>query len=279
MTFQPLVPLGGLAGLRFIERTQEAQQAVFNESPDIAREIAYFKENIHKAATADDLTEDYLLLKVALGAFGLQEDQSKKFFINKVLAEGTEEPGAFANRLVDARYKDLAEAFGYGNILGANILQSDFADKIVNAYQTQKFETAVGDVDNSIRLALNFKREINDVAQDGIAKDTAWFQIMGNTPLRSVFETAFGLPTSVGALDVDRQLEIFQEKSRALFGDDSITIFQDPENVDKLLNDFMVRSQLGGGPVSSTPGYSALSLLQNSGLGSLGTTNLLLSQL
>jgi len=223
MTFQPLVPLSGLAGLRFIERTQESQQAVFNQSPDIVREVEYFRENIHKAATADDLTEDYLLLKVALGAFGLEEDQSK-------------------------------------------------------AYHTKKFETAVGNVDNSIRLAMNFKREIGDAASDSIATDTAWFQVMGNTPLRTVFETAFGLPTSVGALDIDRQLEIFKEKARATFGSESLTALQDTEKVEKLLNDFMVRDQLSSGPVFSTPGYSALSLLQNTGLGSVGTTNLLLSR-
>ena len=279
MTFQPLVPLSGVAGLRFIERTQEAQQTVFNKSPSISREVEYFKENIHKAATADDLTSDYLLLKVALGAFGLDDDLSKKFFINKILDEGSEEPDAFANRLVDTRYRDLAETFGYGNLLGANVLQSEFADKIVEAYQTRQFERAVGESDNSLRLAMNFKREISDAASNDIALDTAWYQVMGNTPLRTVFETAFGLPTSVGALDVERQLELFKEKSRALFGDDSLTIFQDPENIDKLLNDFMVREQLNSGPVASTPGFSALSLLQNSSLGAAGTTNLLLSKL
>lgn len=279
MTFQPLVPLTGIAGLRFIERTQETQQAVFNKSPSMAREIEYFKENIHKAITPDDLTGDYLLMKVSLGAFGLDDDLSKKYFINKVLEEGSEEPSAFANRMVDTRYKELAEAFGYGNLLGTNVLQSDFADKIVSAYQTQKFEQAVGDVDNSIRLAMNFKREIEDQASDDIAVDTGWYQVMGNTPLRTVFETAFGLPSSVGALDVERQLDLFKEKSSALFGSESLTVFQDQENVDKILNDFMVRQQINSGPDSSTPGYSALSLLQNTGLGSQGTTNLLLSKL
>ncbi len=279
MTFQPLVPLTGVAGLRFIERTQEAQQAVFNKAPQMAREIEYFKENIHKAATPDDLVDDFLLRKVALGAFGLSEDVSKKYFIKKVLEEGSEDPDAFSNRLVDTRYRKLAEAFGYGNILGANVIQSDFADKIVSAYQTQQFEQAVGESDNSIRLAMNFKREISSSAQDGIAVDTAWYQIMGNTPLRTVFETAFGLPQSIGALDIEKQLEMFKEKSLKLFGDESLTLFQNSENVDQLLNDFMVRQQLNSGPDSSTPGFSALSLLQSSGLGASGTANLLLSRL
>ncbi len=279
MTFQPLVPLSGLAGLRFVERTQEAQQDVFNKSPQMAREIEYFKENIFKAATAEDLTNDFLLRKVALGAFGLEDDLNKKAFIEKILDEGTDDPEAFANRLVDTRYRELSEAFGYGNILGANVLQSDFADKIAAAYQTQKFESAVGEVDNSIRLALNFKREIPDIAASDTPTDTAWYQVMGNTPLRTVFETAFGLPSSIGALDIERQLELFKEKASSLFGDESLSVLQDPEKIDKVLNDFMVRQELNVGPVSSTPGYSALSLLQSGGLGASATTNLLLSRL
>lgn len=279
MTFQPLVPLSGLAGLRFVERTQEAQQEVFNKSPQIAREIEYFRENIFKAATAEDLTNDYLLRKVALGAFGLEDDLNKKAFIEKILDEGTEDTEAFANRLVDTRYREFSEAFGYGNILGANVLQSDFAEKIIAAYQTQKFEAAVGDADNSIRLALNFKREIPEIANSETPTDTTWYQIMGNTPLRTVFETAFGLPQSIGALDIERQLEMFKEKSSSVLGDESLSVLQDPEKIDLLLNDFMVRQELNAGPANSTPGFSALSLLQNTGLGASATTNLLLSRL
>ena len=279
MTFQPLVPLSGIAGLRFVERTQESQQAVFNKSPTIAREITYFKENIFKAATPDDLIGDFILRKVSLGAFGLGDDLDKKYFIKKVLDEGSEDPDAFSNRLVDTRYRKMSEAFGYGNVLGANILQSDFANKIVSSYQTQMFESAVGESDNSIRLALNFKREIVDIANSETALDTAWYQVMGNKPLRTVLETAFGLPPSIGALDIEKQLQMFKEKASKTFGEESLTALKGEENVDRILRDFMVREQLKTGPAASTPGFSALSLLNSGGLGASGTTNLLLSRL
>ncbi len=279
MSFQPLVPLSGVPGLRFIERTQETQQSVFNQGVQISREVEYFKENVHNALTAKDLTDDYLLRKVALGAYGLGEDLSKRYFIQKVLEGGSEDREAFANRLVDTRYRNLAEAFGYGNALGTNVYQSDFANKVIEKYQTQQFEEAVGQVDNSIRLALNFKREIGASTSDDIPTDTGWYQVMGNTPLRNVLETAFGLPTSIGALDIERQLEIFKEKANAKFGSESLTVFQDPENIDQILSDYMVRNQLSAGPTTTTNGYAALSLMQNSGLGAVGTANLLLSRL
>ena len=37
-----------------------------------------------------------------------------------------------------------------------------------------------------------------------------WFGMMGNPPLRSVFETAMGLPSSIAQIDLDQQLEQFQ---------------------------------------------------------------------
>ena len=279
MSFQPLVPLSGIAGLRFMERTQEAQLEVFNKSPQIEREIQYFKENISGALTAESLTDDFLLRKIALGAFGLDDDLPKKFFINKILSEGTDDREAFANRLVDGRYRELAQTFGYGNALGANVEQSDFAEKIISAYQTQKFERAVGDVDNSIRLAMNFKREIIDYTSENKATDTAWFQVMGNTPLRTVFEKAFNLPSSVGALDIERQLDIFKEKSQKILGSESLTALADPDKLDRIIRDFMIRDQLAGGSRAPVAGSAALSILQNSSLGSIGTANLLLSNI
>jgi len=137
----------------------------------------------------------------------------------------------------------------------------------------------VGDVDNSIRLAMNFKREIIDYTSENKATDTAWFQVMGNTPLRTVFEKAFNLPSSVGALDIERQLDIFKEKSQKILGSESLTALADPDKLDRIIRDFMIRDQLAGGSRAPVAGSAALSILQNSSLGSIGTANLLLSNI
>ena len=277
MTFQPVVPIPGVGGWNFIQRTQEAQQEVFAKSPLLAREIAHFKENIASAVTVDDLVDDRMMFKVALGAFGLEDEIDKKFFMRKVLDEGTEDDGAFALRLVDPRYRQMSEAFGYGNLFGPNVLQSDFAQRMVDAYEIRQFEKAVGNADNSMRLALTFKREIADYASSASADDAAWFSVMGNRPLRAVFETAFGLPTAFATLDIDRQQADLQEKMRAKFGDDSLAVFNDPENVETMVREYLARAQINQGPTNTTPGFAALNLLQSSGLGGNGITNLILS--
>ena len=277
MTFQPVVPMSGIAGFRFVERTQEAQQEVFNKSPNIARDVAYFKDNIANATTPEALVNDYRLFRVALGAFGLEDEISKKFFLKKILEDGSEDPTALSNRLVDPRYRQFAQAFGYGDILGSQVGTPGFAAQITAAFEVRQFEVAVGNSDNSIRLAMNLKREIGAFANGAAPQTSSWFQIMGNTPLRTVFETAYGLPTSVGALDIDRQLEIFKDKTRQMFGADGVDVFKDPENVDMLIRNHLAQSQLANGPSTATPGYSALSLLQAGQLGAVSTANLLLS--
>lgn len=277
MTFVPAIPLSGIPGWQLLQRTQEAQFETFEKSPQLDREITYFQENIWKVTSAEELVNDRQLFKVALGAFGLEDEIDKKFFIQKALQEGTDDPGSFANSLVDPRYAKISEAFGFGNLAGPNNILSDFSTKIVAQYKERQFEVAVGEADNALRLAMNFKREISDYANASDPDGTAWFSLMGSTPMREVMEAALSLPSAFGSLDVDLQQSTFREKSRSVFGDSSLAVFNDPEIVDKAINTYLAREQIKSGPTALTAGAGALQLLQNSGLGAGGLGGLLLS--
>ncbi|OUS05823.1 hypothetical protein A9Q96_11075 [Rhodobacterales bacterium 52_120_T64] len=264
MGFQPIVPQTGLVGWRFLERTAETQRVAFEKSPELLRDLEYFKENVGDMTTAEDLVNDYRMLKVALGAFGLEDDLDKRAYVLKALVEGTDADDSFANRMVDTRYQEFSKAFGYGNLIGARVGQSDFAENVLDAYKVQKFEVAVGESDESMRLAMVFVREIGEFANADGADDSAWFEIMGNPPMRQIFETAFGLPTSIGLLDVDTQRDIFRDKCTKLFGDSSLAVFKEGENIDKMLRTFFIRKQISEGTGESVPGTTALTLLTNS---------------
>jgi len=265
--FQPIVPQTGYVGWRFLDRTAETQRVAFEKSPELLRDLEYFKENISKATTAEDLVNDRRLLKVALGAFGLEDDLDKRAYVLKALVEGTDADDSFANRMVDKRYQELSKAFGYGNLFGARVARSDFAKSIIDPYKVQKFEVAVGESDESMRLAMVFVREIGEFSNSDSADDSAWFKVMGNPPLRKIFETAFGLPNSFGLLDVDKQRDVFRDKARKMFGDSSLAVFRESENVDKMLRTFFVRKQISESSDTGVPGTTALTLLQNSAAG------------
>lgn len=277
MSFQPMVPLAGVAGWRFLERTQATQQAAFEKGPELKRDIAYFEANIGKIASVADLIADRRLLKVALGAFGLEGEIDKKAFLRKILEEGTEKPTALANRMVASGMKEFAEAFGFGNVGGSRVKAPGFTPTIVAAYKTRAFEAAVGEANNDLRLAMNFRREIANLSKG--AEGGSWFTVLASKPMRAVFEKVFNLPKEFGRIDVDRQRDVLREKTRAMFGTDKLTAFADPANVQKVIDRFLARAQIDAGPGAASPAASALSLLQGmSRGGSQGLSNLLASR-
>ena len=261
MNFQPLVPLSGYSGWLFLERTLEQQQAAFDESAPVKRVTDNFREKISGVETAEQLVNDRDLLSVALGAFGLGEDIDNKYFIQKILEDGTTEETALANRLADSRYADFSQAFGFGDF-GIPLSKSPFvAEDIIDRFERQSFEAAVGEQDNQLRLALNMKASIDDVVSGTSSKNARWFSLLGNAPLREVVQTALGLPNEIASIDIDQQLEVFQERADSIFGTDDISDFADPEIQETITRLFLVRSSTSANAGFSS-GSIALTLLR-----------------
>jgi hypothetical protein len=277
MSYQPVVPLGGLAGWRFLQRTQAAQQAAFDKSADVARDVAYFAEKIAGVGSAADLVADRRLLKVALTAFGLDGELGKKAFIRKVLEEGTTDPKALASRLTDKAFAKLSDAFGFGAVDGPRTGDAGFAAKIAGAYKARAFEAAVGDADNDMRLAMNFRREIADLAAQG-EEGASWYGVLGSKPLRQVFEGAFGLPAAFAQVDIDRQRDVLAERTERLLGGDTLAVFREPAAVEKLIERFLAQAQIRSASSGKSPASMALALLQGRNAdASQGLLNLLAS--
>lgn len=277
MSFQPSVSLSGIGGWRLLQKTEATQRAAFANTPSVKRDIAHFHANIADAATAADLVADPKLLRVALGAFGLEAEAGKFALIRRALEDGVTESDSFANRMVDSKWKRFVAAFGYGDASGAQVARPGFAQEVASAYETRQFETALGESDDSLRLALNFKREIQRFA-DGAAPDGyTWFEALGDRPVRAVLEGAFGLPSSFGKLDIDQQRSTMKDKTQALLGSSSLAVFKDEAAVDKLLTRYLARIAAENGPSATTRGATALTLLSASGVGAGATLGLILS--
>ncbi|MEM8849624.1 MAG: DUF1217 domain-containing protein [Pseudomonadota bacterium] len=236
MTFQPFVPTGGLSGWRFLQSTLETQKAAFDRGPVLQRDLDYFRENIGNITTPEALVSDFRLLSVALGAFGLSEDINSKFLIRTVLEEGTIDPEALSNRLSDKRYRDLSRAFGFGDFAVPNTAISTFPDQIERAYLDRSFEVAVGQSDETMRLALNARRELPALAEGDDSQRTKWFTLMGTAPLRTVMEGALSLPTAFATLPIDRQLEEFQSRAESILGTSDLSELSSEPNLDRLLD-------------------------------------------
>lgn len=263
MTFTPVLPGTGYSGWTFLQRTKTAQAATFNKSPELARDEAYFRAKIGSVKTADALVADRRLLKVALGAFGLEGDINSTAFIRKILADGTLKDGALSSRLADKQYEKFSAAFGFGNFSTPNTRLSDFPDKIIGLFRTRSFEVAVGQQNNDFRLSLSAERELVELsANKTSSEDTKWFKILGSAPLRSVFQKALGLSSSISGIDVDKQLAAYKTQAEKVFGSDTVSQFTDPVKVDTLVRRFLVRSEAESLGTTSGSGALALQMLQ-----------------
>ena len=258
MSFQPFVPTGGLAGWRFLQSTMETQKAAHSKSPVIQRDLDYFREKIGQIDTPEELVKDYRLLSVALGAFGLEEDLNSKHLIKRVLAEGVDDPKSLANKLSDKRYRDLSRAFGFGDFPVPNTKVSDFADKIEASYKDRKFETDIGSTDETMRLALNAKRELAALGEGPESNRTKWFTLMGTPPLRKVMETALNLPTSFGALPIERQLDTFMARAESRFGTANLAELGKGETLDKVVDRFTIMAGMSNESVVTSPSLMLL---------------------
>ena len=259
--YQPVLISSGLVGWQFLQRTYDQQLATFSDSAQVKRDTEHFAEKIGSVITADDLVSDRQLMTVALGAFGLSDDINTTFFIQKMLSEGTTASDSLANRFSDNRYRDFSEAFGLGPGEIPGGLRSGFAEDIIARFQANSFEVATGNQDESMRIALYAERTLPEVVQSDGSQASKWFSIMGQPPLRSLFETALALPEAFGQVDIDQQLDLFKERAESVFGTDDFSNIGTEEGLDDAITKFIVREQLDAFNTGLSSGAIALTPL------------------
>lgn len=248
---------GGIAGWKALQRTESRQLQFLANDPAVKRDTQHFRDRLTHGMTASQITGDYRMLNVALKAFGLEADLPNKAFIGKVLESDLSDPASLANRLGDKRYLKLARAFD----LKAGGADADtLGSTIEAAFVRREYEARVGQSDQSLRLALNARRELQDMATRTSTSNTLWYEVLGNPPLRQVFAKAFGFPDSYGRLPVDRQLNEFQSASQRLLGSSDLRTIAAGDGIERLITAYLAKSQLATTPAQNRYGM-ALSLL------------------
>jgi hypothetical protein len=196
-----------------------------------------------------------------LGAFGLEGDINNKAFIKQVLTDGTQSKTALANKLADKRYAQLSATFGFDQKPTAT-QGTNFATTVLTAHKARAFETAVGNQNEDLRLALNAQRELAPLAAASLNENTKWLTVLGSAPLSQVFQKALGLPASTSALKLDQQLGLYKAKAAAVFGDSGISQFADSTKSEALIKRFLFRAQADQMITQSNSTAVALTLLQ-----------------
>jgi hypothetical protein len=246
--------LGGLSGWKILQRTEARQIEALRKDSIVQRSTTYLRENIDKVRSPEALVKDYRLLSGVLSAFGLENDISNKAFIRKILESDPADQKALVNRLSDKRYLRMAQTIGTGGT------PAELADRLTEAFVTREHERRVGGAHEELRLAMNGRRELQQFAGRTASDRTLWYEVMGNPPLRKLMEGALGLSRSLGKLPVERQNQEFMAAAQRTFGTTSLAALAEPARTEKVIQNYLARSQLTESPVANR--YSAaMSLL------------------
>ncbi len=241
MNFIPVFPSSNLSGWRFLQNTQAQQKDNLARVSVIERQIVQFEKTMETITSISELMDNRDALSVALGSVGLEEDLDNKFFIKKILSEGTGAPDALANLLSDTRYRELSERFSF---LGNTKAGNEVISTVISDFIDNQFQISVGEQNSNFRLGLSVNSELSRISSSSGSNDSKWFNIFGSPPLRRVFEVAFGLPDSASGLPIDDQLSIFKDRANSILGTDKVDTINEEVNQNKLVDQFLLRSQI-----------------------------------
>src|SRR6266481_3424464 len=123
-------------------KNQDKLLAQFQKWPSYAQSVAYYRANITKVTSVDDL-----------------------LILRKLLTQDPTATGSLAQQLLDPRYKQFATAFASLRSDGGTSVQSpNSINTVLAGYQTNEYAKWVSNNDNdpSIRQALFFQQTVQD---------------------------------------------------------------------------------------------------------------------
>lgn len=252
MSFQPFVPGAGLSGWVLLNATLSAQKSTFNQSVPIRSDTQYFLERFETIETAKDLVNDRRILRVALGAYGLSEDIDNRYFIQTMLEQGVGSSTALANRLADRRYRSFVADFDFSSHPPRHKVTAGLAQKTVAAFRDQAFDQKIGEISPDMRLALGFGRGMSDLVAKAATNATAWYQVLATPPLRTVVQTALGLPDAFSQLDIDDQHQRIQRKAERVFGSSDLQHLTSGDQLAEITRRFLVLKEATAVPAQSS---------------------------
>ncbi|MEM6649561.1 MAG: DUF1217 domain-containing protein [Pseudomonadota bacterium] len=195
-------------------------------------ESLYFRENIGRVQTVDDLLADTKLFTYVMTAFDLAGEVDKTAFVRKVLEEGGSDREAFANRLPDPRYRDLARNIAFKEYGPRNLQDPVILDDIVARYERVALETQAGQENPVVELAAYFDRRADSLS--------SWLFVTADSRLQQVAATALGVPTAALALNTDRLVEEFEARY-------DITDLQDEDKRARFIERYIAQADAASG--------------------------------
>ena len=206
-------------------------------------DLEYLRRNLDLLEENISLVIDPKLQDIVLSAFGLEKGAYSGDFVLNMILSNPAQSTSFVNVFNDDRWSEFVGVFGsLGQLSNTNL--DSFQNEVVDRFLTRSLEIGVGQVDEDVRIALNFRNSIERIASGANVATSGWFTLLGDQALRSVVDAAFNLPAQFAQIDVDQQEGVLRQRAQTLFGGDDPSVFLNPDNVDTAIQRFFLRSQI-----------------------------------
>jgi uncharacterized protein DUF1217 len=190
------------------------------QTPAVSLATNYFEQNIGKVKSADDLINNPRLFAYAMTAFGLGDMTYAQGLMKKVLAQGVTSSNALANTLPNPNIRAFAKAFDFADNQASTTASATLVADVVNRYLENSLQTAQGQQDPGVQLALYFHQNAPDI--------TSVYGILGDKNLLTVVQTALGISPLTSAEPIDTQAQM-------LSGLINISDFKDPAKLQSFI--------------------------------------------
>lgn len=192
------------AGFKPYVQNEPQKIADFTKQSSYQQAVSYFKANIGKAKTVDDVVHDPKLLNFILTAFNLQSDAQYPAKVKAILTSDLSDRTSYANALIDPRYQQFAKEFDVHDLGMTNFQNSASIQDVIDKYTTNSYEASLDNVNPALRSAAYFLRNIGSI--------TDAYNILGDPVFRNVVVTALGLPNTIANLPVQDQRALINSK-------------------------------------------------------------------
>ena len=246
------VVLSASLSFRLISENLDRSLKNTSNQPLVARESKYYLANIGDVKTIDDFLGNDRLYRYAMKAAGLSDMTYAKAFMRKVLTEGIDTSGSFANSLTDSRYRKFVASFNFARYGDQATSMQAAQQDTVDSYVRQTLEEDAGQQSEGTRLALYFQRVAPTL--------TSTYGILADKALLQVVHTALQIPDLTSNMDIDKQAQMIGKRL-------NIDDLKDPDKLQSFLTRFTSLWELTNSTSSSPVSNAALLFGKSSSVG------------
>ena len=255
-----------LATFLNISQNQTRYDNITASEPMVQSQTAYYQANIGSVKTPADLVNNYRLFSYVMTAYGLGDQVYAKAEIEKVLDQGVSSSQDLAYTLDNSNILALAQTFNFAADGTSTTSSQAVQTGVVNQYVEQQMETDQGQSNPGVQLALYFQAHASSI--------TSVYNILGDTSLLTVVETALGISPLMSDMNIDEQASMLSQKL-------NVADFQDPTKLQNFLEKFAAMYDMDNPNASTSTASTTVPdfLISDSSSSTFGISTSLLNQI